>query len=53
MDAAERARLIQRYRDGYGVVVEALTGIAGEELDRAPHGEWTPRQIVTTSPTRR
>lgn len=46
MEAAERARLIERYRDGYGVVADALKGISDDELDRGRDGEWTPRQIV-------
>ena len=36
--------LIQRYRDGYGALVEALDGI---DLDARPEpGEWTPGEIV-------
>lgn len=46
MDAEERARLIARYREGYRVVKEALSGITPEELDRSATGEWTPRQIA-------
>jgi len=46
MDAQERARLIQRYRDGYRVVVDALHGVTEEELDRSATGDWTPRQIA-------
>lgn len=46
MDAAARARLIERYRDGYRVVVEALDGITEEELDRSADDGWTPREIV-------
>lgn len=46
MDAAQRARLIERYRDGYRVVVEALDGITEEELDRSADDGWTPREIV-------
>ena len=46
MKADERAELIQRYRDGYSVVKEALSGITAEELDRSASGEWTPRQIA-------
>ena len=46
MDAAERARLIVQYRDGYRVVTEALQGITEDELDRSAEGEWTPRQIA-------
>ena len=46
MDAQERAKLIQRYRDGYRVVVEALDGVTEEELDRSATGDWTPREIA-------
>jgi DinB family protein len=46
MDAQERAKLIQRYRDGYRVVVEALEGVTEEELDRSATGDWTPREIA-------
>lgn len=46
MKAEERAKLIQRYRDGYSVVKEALSGITQDELDRSASGEWTPRQIA-------
>lgn len=46
MKADERAKLIQRYRDGYSVVKEALSGITQHELDRSASGEWTPRQIA-------
>jgi len=47
MDAAQRAELIARYRDGHRVVEEALAGVADEELDRrsAPD-EWTAREVV-------
>ena len=46
MNVEERARLIKRYRDGHRVVVEALSGITAEELDRSASGEWTPRQTA-------
>lgn len=46
MDAAERTKLIARYREGYDAVERALEGIDDAELDRAADGEWTPRQIV-------
>lgn len=47
MDRSRRQTLIQRYRDGYRVVAEALAGITEEELDRRPAaGEWTAREIV-------
>ena len=46
MDANERARLIERYRDGYRAVTEALAGITEEELDRADGDGWSPRQVA-------
>lgn len=46
MKAEERAKLIDKYRDGYRAVVEALEGVTEEELDRSVSGEWTPRQIA-------
>ena len=46
MDSEERARLIRRYRDGYGEVKAALQGITEEELDRSADDGWTPRQIA-------
>jgi len=46
MTAEERQDLIRRYRDGYRVVSEALSGITEDELDTSADGEWTPRQIV-------
>jgi hypothetical protein len=46
MKAEERAKLIQRYRDGHRVVKEALAGIKDDELDRSASDDWTPRQIA-------
>ncbi len=46
MDTAERARLIERYRDGHRALTEALEGITEDELDRSVDGEWTPRQVA-------
>jgi len=46
MKAEERARLLERYRDGHRVVMDALEGITDEELDRSASGEWTPRQTA-------
>ena len=46
VDVTERADLIRRYRDGHRAVVEALHGVAPDELDRATGDEWTPRQIA-------
>src|SRR5215472_14086143 len=47
MDADERKRLIDEYKDGYRVVSEALAGATDEELDArpAPH-KWTSREVV-------
>jgi len=42
-----RQALIDRYRDGYRVVTEALEGITDAELDARPGpGTWTAREIV-------
>ena len=46
MEAHERKALIQRYRDGYRAVVEALRGLKDEELDRSASDGWTPRIIA-------
>jgi hypothetical protein len=46
MNVEERARLIERYRDGHRVVADALEGITDDELDRSASGEWTPRQTA-------
>jgi hypothetical protein len=46
MKADERARLIQRYKEGHVAVEQALSGITPEELDRSAGDEWTPREIV-------
>jgi DinB family protein len=46
VDAKERQRLIEKYRDGYRAVAEALDGITADELDRSAEEGWTPRQIV-------
>src|SRR4030088_2418027 len=46
MKPDERAKLIERYRDGHRVVMDALKGIKLDELDRSASGEWTPREIA-------
>ena len=46
MEATERQRLIETYRDGYRAVADALDGITDDELDRSAEDGWTPRQIV-------
>jgi hypothetical protein len=43
----ERRKLIERYRDGYAAVVEALMKITPDELDVKPApGRWSVRDIV-------
>jgi hypothetical protein len=46
MDPDERARLLERYRDGYRAVSEAVAGLSDAEIDRAAADGWTARQIV-------
>jgi hypothetical protein len=47
MDLARRRALIERYRDGYRVVAEALDGANGPELDARPGpGEFSARDVV-------
>jgi hypothetical protein len=47
MDRAIRQALVDRYKDGYRVVKEALAGASEEALDRRPApGKWSSRQIV-------
>jgi hypothetical protein len=47
MSPEERARLIERYRDGHAEVTRALEGITEFELDTPEAaGEWSPRQVV-------
>jgi hypothetical protein len=42
-----RQALIDRYRDGYRVVADALKGITDAELDARPApGKWNAREIV-------
>jgi hypothetical protein len=45
---AERAALVDLYRDGHRVVVEALAGTTAAELDAQPPDpdEWTARMVV-------
>lgn len=42
----EVEQLIESYERGYSEVESALRRLTEEELDHAPDGEWTPRQIV-------
>jgi hypothetical protein len=46
LKASERALLIERYRDGYQAVKDALDGVTEDELDRSDGDGWTPRQVV-------
>jgi DinB superfamily len=46
MNAAERAPLIQRYKDGHREVMDALSGVTEAQLDRSASEEWTPRMIA-------
>jgi hypothetical protein len=47
MDADTRKKLIDRYKDGYRAISDALVGATDEELDArpAPH-KWTAREVV-------
>jgi DinB superfamily len=47
MDVRTRKQLIDRYKDGYRVVAEALAGATDDELDAHPApGKWSAREIV-------
>jgi len=47
MNAAERQRLIDQYRDGITEVDKALAGATPEELDRRPGpDEWSAREVA-------
>lgn len=47
MDAAQRAKLIQQYRDGYNQVARALEGFPAAKLTARPFaGKWTAAEIV-------
>ena len=47
MDAQTRRGLIERYKDGYRAVTEALLGISERELDARPApGKWSAREIA-------
>jgi hypothetical protein len=47
MTAEERKAQIARYKAGYAEVVDAMRGIAPEELDWRPAtGEWSAREVV-------
>jgi hypothetical protein len=47
MDPAARRALIEKYREGYRVVSDALRGISDQELDARPAPDkWSAREIV-------
>jgi hypothetical protein len=47
MDSESRQALVEKYRDGYRVVSDALQGISDRELDARPApGKWSAREIV-------
>jgi hypothetical protein len=47
MEAAARKELVNKYKDGYRAVVEALERISDRELDaRTAPGKWSAREIV-------
>ena len=47
MNTATRQALIEKYREGYRVVNDALRGISDQELDARPApGKWSAREIV-------
>lgn len=47
MEPQTRRQLVDQYKDGHRVVLEALAGASDEELDRSPApGKWTAREIV-------
>jgi hypothetical protein len=47
MDTEARQKLIERYKDGYRVVAEALLDATDEQLDARPApGKWTAREVV-------
>lgn len=43
----DRSELLERYRKGPELVAAVLTGAAGAELDWAPEGKWSLREIVS------
>ena len=47
MDRQARQTLVDQYKNGHRVVLEALAGASDAELDVAPSpGKWTAREIV-------
>ncbi len=43
---SEWTELLERFRRGPEIVAAVMTGAAGPEVDWAPEGKWTIRQIV-------
>ncbi len=47
MDDKKRRELIERYKDGYALVADAVASASDEQLDRHPApGKWSAREIV-------
>ena len=47
MDSKTRSELVERYKDGYRAVADALAGATDEELDARPApNKWSAREIV-------
>jgi len=47
VEGAQRTELLRRYRDGFGALSEALSGISEHDLDaRQSLDEWNIREIV-------
>ena len=46
MDREARKKGIERYKDGYRAVAEALAGATDAELDAHLPGKWSAREIV-------
>ena len=46
MTPETRALLIRRYEDGCAAFIKALDSLAEADLDFAPRGEWSARQIT-------
>ena len=47
MDQNSRTRLVDKYKDGYRAVSDALAGATDRELDAHPApGKWSAREIV-------
>jgi len=43
---SEVAELLERFRRGPEILAAAMTGAAGSEVDFAPEGKWSVRQIT-------